>query len=55
MGGTNMKKRVQFRAHKMVKKPTEVEFTTGDGRDITFTARKKTKVPVQVKFKANVK
>jgi len=50
-----MKKRVEFDGHKVVKKPTEVEFTTRDGKDIDFTARKKAKVPVHVKFKANVK
>lgn len=50
-----MKKRVEFDAHKVVKKPTEVEFKTRDGKDVDFTARKKAKVPVHVKFKANVK
>ncbi len=50
-----MKKRVEFEAHKMVKKPTEVEFTTRDGKAVDFTARKRTKVPVHVKFKASVK
>jgi len=50
-----MKKRVEFDAHKIVKKPTEVEFTTKDGKDVDFTANKKAKVPVRVRFKANVK
>lgn len=50
-----MKKKVEFEAHKVVKKPTEVEFRTRDGKDVDFTARKRTKVPVRVKFKANVK
>jgi len=50
-----MKKRVEFDAHKVVKKPTEVEFTKRDGTDVDFTARKKVKVPVHVKFKAKVK
>jgi hypothetical protein len=50
-----MKKRVEFDAHKVVKKRTEVEFTKRDGTDVDFTARKKVKVPVHVKFKANVK
>jgi hypothetical protein len=50
-----MKKTVQFDAHKITKKPTEVEFTTKDGKDVDFVASKKTKVPVHVKFKANVK
>jgi len=50
-----MKKTVQFDAHKTTKKPTEVEFTTRDGKNVDFVASKKTKVPVHVKFKANVK
>jgi len=50
-----MKKRVEFDAHKTVKKRTEVEFTTKDGKDVDFTANKKAKVPVRVRFKANVK
>ena len=48
-----MKKKVEFDAHKVVKKPTEVEFTTNDGKAVDFVARKPTKVPVHVKFKAN--
>ena len=50
-----MKKRVEFDAHKVVKRLTEVEFMKRDGTDVDFTARKKMKVPVQVRFKANVK
>jgi len=50
-----MKKRVEFEAHKTVKKPAEVEFTTRDGREVDFVASKKAKVPVHVKFTANVK
>lgn len=50
-----MKKRVEFNAHKIVKKPTEVEFTTRGGRSVDFTAQKRTRVPVRVKFKATVK
>ncbi len=50
-----MKKRVEFDAHKTVKKRTEVEFTTNDGKDVDFMAKKKAKVPVHVRFKANVK
>ncbi len=50
-----MKKRVEFEAHKNVKKPTEVEFTTKDGKEVDFVASKKAKVPVHVKFTANVK
>jgi hypothetical protein len=50
-----MKKRVEFDAHKIVKRPAEVEFTKRDGTEVDFTARKNVKVPVHVKFKANVK
>ena len=50
-----MRKRVEFDAHKIVKKRTEVEFTTKDGKDVDFIAKKKAKVPVHVEFKANVK
>jgi len=50
-----MKKIVQFEAHKTTKRPTEVEFTTRDGKDVDFVASKKTRVPVHVRFKANVK
>ena len=46
-----MKKKVEFEAHRIVKKPTEVEFTTKDGKDIDFIANKKAKVPVHVRFK----
>jgi hypothetical protein len=50
-----MKRRIEFDAHKVVKKPTEVEFTKRDGTEVDFTARKKVKVPVHVNFTANVK
>ncbi len=50
-----MKKKVEFDAHKIVKKPTEVEFRTKDGKNVDFVARKKASVPVHVKFKAKVK
>ena len=50
-----MQRRVEFDAHKTVKKPTEVEFKTRTGERVDFTARKKVKVPVHVKFKATVK
>jgi len=49
-----VRKKVEFVAHKVVRKPIEVEFTTRSGRDVDFVARKKTKVPIRVKFKANV-
>lgn len=50
-----MKKRVEFDAHKIVRKRTEVEFTTKGGKDVDFMANKKAKIPVHVRFKANVK
>ena len=45
-----MKEKVEFDAHKTVKKPTEVEFTTKKGERVDFVANKATKVPVHVKF-----
>jgi hypothetical protein len=50
---TKVTKKVEFDAHKLVKKPTEVEFTTKNGKTVDFVAKKPTKVPVHVKFKAN--
>jgi hypothetical protein len=50
-----MRKKVEFDAHKIVKKRTEIEFTTKDGKDVDFMAKKKAKVPVRVRFRANVK
>jgi hypothetical protein len=50
-----MKERVEFEAHKIVKMPTEVEFKTRRGERVDFVARKKTSVPVHVTFKAQVK
>lgn len=47
-----MKKRVEFDAHKVVKKPTKVAFKTKGGENVRFTAEKPTKVPVHVSFKA---
>ena len=46
------KKRVEFDAHKVVKKETEVEFTKRDGTPVDFMAKKPAKVPVHVKFTA---
>jgi hypothetical protein len=50
-----MRKKVEFDAHKIVKKRTEIEFTTKAGKDVDFMAKKRAKVPVHVRFKANVK
>jgi len=47
-----MKKRIEFDAHKVVKKPTSVVFETKSGDKVRFIAEKPTKVPVHVSFKA---
>lgn len=47
-----MKKTVEFDAHKIVKKPQEVEFTTKSGKHVDFMAKKDVKEPVHVEFKA---
>ncbi len=49
------RKRVEFEAHKTVKKPTEVEFTTKDGKRVDFRAKKPTKEEVHVEFLAKRK
>lgn len=49
------KQRVEFDAHRKVKKVTEVEFQTRSGQRIEFPARKKVKVPVHVKFTADTR
>jgi hypothetical protein len=49
------KKRVEFDAHKVVEKETEVRFTTKDGTRVDFEARKPVKVPVHVRFTAREK
>jgi hypothetical protein len=50
-----MKEKVEFDDHKTVKRPTEVGFTTKDGKNVDFTANKPTKIPVHVKFTAKKK
>ncbi len=45
-----MSNKVEFDAHKIVKKPTEVEFTNKKGEKVDFVANKPTRVPVHVKF-----
>jgi len=50
-----MKKRVEFDAHRVIKKPTKVAFKTKGGGKVRFTADKPTKVPVHVSFKAKQK
>ncbi|HZP64119.1 MAG TPA: hypothetical protein VFB28_11940 [Terriglobales bacterium] len=47
------KKTVEFDAHKVIKKETEISFTKKDGSKVDFEANVPTKVPVHVKFKAN--
>jgi hypothetical protein len=49
------KRKVEFDAHKKVKKPTEVAFTTKNGKNVDFVAEKPVKVPVHVKFTAEKK
>jgi hypothetical protein len=46
------KEKVEFDAHKTVKKPTKVAFQTKSGDRVKFTAEKPTKVPVHVRFTA---
>jgi hypothetical protein len=46
-------KRVEFDAHKTVKKETEVMFTKKDGTKVDFEAKKPVKVPVHVEFTAH--
>ncbi len=46
------KHKVEFDAHKIVKRETEVAFTKRDGTPIDFVANKPMKVPVRVKFTA---
>jgi hypothetical protein len=47
--------RVEFNAHQTVKQPTEVSFTTKNGKEVDFTASKPVKVPVHVTFRAKDK
>jgi hypothetical protein len=47
--------KVEFDAHKVVKQPTTVSFTTKQGESVRFTAEKPTEVPVHVKFCAKDK
>lgn len=47
--------KVEFQAHKTVKKPTSVKFKTRSGERVSFTAEKPTKVPVRVRFNAKNK
>lgn len=49
------RKRVEFDAHKIVNKPTEVEFTTKNGKQVDFIAKKPTKEEVHVDFLAKPK
>lgn len=49
------RKRVEFDAHKIVKKRTEVEFTTRDGTQVDFKAKKPVEKKVHVDFLAKPK
>ena len=44
------KKTVELDAHKIVTKPTEIEFTTKKGEKVDFVAKKNVKEPVHVKL-----
>jgi len=48
-----MASKIEFDAHKTVKKETEVKFTKKDGTRVDFEAKKPVKVPVHVKFTAH--
>jgi hypothetical protein len=47
--------KVEFDAHKDVKRPTKVAFTTNAGDRVKFVAEKRVKVPVHVEFDAKRK
>jgi hypothetical protein len=49
------RQRVEFDAHKTVKKPAEVVFTTKDGTQVDFVAKRPTKKEVHVAFLAKTK
>ncbi len=46
-----MKTKVEFDAHRTMKRPVEVKFKTRAGERVDFVADKRVKVPVHVKFK----
>ena len=48
------KTKVEFDAHKTVKKPTEVAFTTRDGKNVDFVAKKPTREEIHVSFQREV-
>jgi hypothetical protein len=47
------KERVEFEAHKEVKRPTNVAFTTKSGQTVHFVSNKPVKIPIHVSFTAN--
>jgi hypothetical protein len=49
------RKRVEFDAERVVKKPAEVAFTTKNGKHVDFTAKKPVKEDVHVDFLARPK
>ncbi len=49
------KEKVEFDAHKVVKKPVEVDFKTKAGKEVDFVAEKNVRVPVHVRFNAKKK
>jgi len=48
-----MSKKVEFDAHKKVKAPVEVQFSTKGGQNVDFVAKKSVEVPVHVKFRTS--
>jgi hypothetical protein len=46
------KKTVDFEARRTVRKPTDVAFTTRDGRNVDFVAQKPIREEVRVRFRA---
>jgi hypothetical protein len=47
--------RVEFTAHKKVKEPTDVHFTTSTGEKVAFVAKKPVQEEVEVNFLAKPK
>lgn len=48
------KETVEFGAHRTVKKPIDVAFTTRDGRTVDFVAQKPAREEVCVRFRVEV-
>ena len=48
----NNKHKVQFNAHRTVRREVPVKFKTRDGEKVSFEAKKRVEKPVRVKFMA---